>query len=182
MISRVLQFFILISILTTGAVVGVGQVADNSVLPPRPGEKEDDRPKSLRETLEKMRIEKEKKDFQEMLDRGQEALKLTEDLEKSVATTGRLTEREYTKIASVEKLVKKIRNDLGGSDEEDGNSEVSTAKSSSLSPIEAVKTLREAASSLIGELKKTTRFTISAAAIEGTNAIIRVARFLRITK
>ena len=50
----------------------------DSVLP-KPSNN-DDRPKNFKETLQKMRIEKEKKDYQEMLDRGAEALKITEGL------------------------------------------------------------------------------------------------------
>ena len=50
-----------------------------------------------------------------------------------------------------------------------------------MSPAEAVKSLRAMTVSMYDELKKTSRFTISAAAIESTNALLRITRFLRIT-
>jgi hypothetical protein len=45
-----------------------------------------------------------------------------------------------------------------------------------------VKSFRAAAVGLFDELKKTTRFTISAAAIQSANAVVKLARFLRISK
>ena len=146
--------------------------------PPRDGE---EYPKTFKETLEKMRIDKEKKEYQEMLDRGAEVLKITEELEKTVEQTGTFSEREYVKVANVEKLVKKIRGELGGDDEDDGKAVGEGASKRRLSPGEAVRSLRSATATLLDELKKTTRFSISAAAIQSSNAVLSVARFLRIT-
>jgi hypothetical protein len=174
---------VLSSLFTVAVVLAIGisasfaQSADNrgSIIP-RP--ENEDRPKTLAEMMEKLRIEKDKKDYQEMLDRGDQALKLTEEIERTVETRGKLTSGEYEKVAAVEKLVKKIRNELGGDDDDDKEKEAEPR----LSPVEAAKKLRAATLSLIDQLKKTSRFSISAAAIQSSNSVLRVARFLRITK
>lgn len=179
----ILRHFCLFTLIAaTGCLVCLAQSADNSSsVVPKTGDSRDDYPKTFRETLEKLRIEKEKKEYQEMLDRGNEALKLTEELEKAVEVNGTLTEREHAKIANVEKLVKKIRGELGGNDEDDREKENGSIFAR-LSPVDAVKSLRSATVSLMDELKKTTRFSISAAAIQSTNAVLRVVKFLRFTK
>lgn len=168
---------LIILALTFIAPAGVSVVAQSAENRTPIFSKPDDesRPKSFRESLEKMRIEKEKKDYQDMMERGKEALKLSENLEKSFAQRGTLTKENYAQIAAIEKLTKKIRNDLGGDDDGEDKSD-----STKLSDADGVKTLRERVVSLYDELKKTTRFSISAAAIEGTNAVLRVARFLKI--
>ena len=180
MFYRSSQFFLSFALIFTFALfVSAQQDPSASVLPKPPNN--DDHPKSFRETLEKMRIDKEKRDFQEMLDRGAEVLKITEELEKTVEKSGNLTERDHAKVVSVEKLVKKIRGGLGGDDEEDENQAREDVQKSRLSPGEAVKSLRKATIALLDELKKTTRFSISAAAIQSSNAVLRVARFLKLT-
>lgn len=113
-----------------------------------------------------------------MLDRGDQALKLTEELETSVTRTGKLTRKELEKVASVEKLVKKIRSELGGGDDKDKET---SNEHQSISAIDAVKKLRGATVELIEQLKKTSRFSISAAAIHSSNAVLRFARFIRLT-
>jgi ATP-dependent Lon protease len=156
------------------------QVADNKgVILPKTEEEDSDKPKSFRETLEKLRIEKEKKDYAEMLERGAEALRLTEELEKAYAKSGRLDSSEMNKLVSVEKLVKKIRNELGGDDEDGDENERIAA------PLEkgaVIQTFRSTTVKLLDELKKTTRFTVSAAAIQASNAVLKIAKMLRISR
>lgn len=152
------------------------QVPDNT--PQVLGKSEDiQKPRGFGETMMKMRIEKEKKDFAEMLERGEEALKISEQLEKSFAVDGRLTRDNYERIAKIEKLTKKIRSELGGDDDDDDEDKPDQP----LSEADAVKSLRERVVGLYDALKKTSRFSISAAAIEGTNAVLKIARFLKIS-
>ena len=133
-------------------------------------------PKSLLESMEKMRIEDAKKDHAEMLKRSEEAMKLAADLEQQMAINAKLTEAEREKLAEVEKLVKKIRSDLGGrdgdSDEDDESETPSTVE-------DAVGALKRSAASLYDELKNGSRFTVSVPAIQKTNSILKVTRFLR---
>ncbi len=176
MLLRSFRIFILTVLVLTGGIYCFAQSgADNrSSIFAKPGESEDDnRPKSFKDTLYKLRIDREKKDYDEMISRGEEALKISEELEKSFARNGRLTANEYTQIETVEKLVKKIRNELGGDDDKE------TKDGKRLSPSDAVKSFRETTVKLIDELKKTSRFTISASAIQASNAVLRLTRFLR---
>ncbi len=156
--------------------------ADNqSSVISKPGESErDDRPRTIQDTIQKMRIDKEKKDFQRMIDRGEEVVKIATELEQSLELKGQLTGQEIAKLASVERLAKQIRNDLGGRDD-DGKDEV-PSQDSGFSVVEAIKSLRSSTEHLYDELKKTTRFTISATAIQSSNAVLRMARFMRIAR
>ena len=144
----------------------------------KPGEQDtDDGPKGFKETLDKMRIEKEKKDFKEMIDRGDEALKLSDELKHSFEQNGKLSESDLARLSKVEKLVKKIREELGGRDDNDQENDEKEIRPQSLA--DAVGTLRSSAVTLFDELKKTSRFTISAAAINSSNNVLKLARFLR---
>jgi hypothetical protein len=166
--------FVVLAFLSTTAIA---QTSSNTS-PVLAKSEQIDKPKGFLETLEKMRIEEEKKQYKEMMDRSEQALKLSEQLDKSFSQTGRLTKVNYDQIASIEKLTKKIRAKLGGDDdgEEDKDDQAK------ISEADAVKTLRERVVSLYDELKKTTRFSISAAAIDGANAVLKIARIFRLKK
>lgn len=163
------------ALLAFAGVTSFAQPTENT--PPALAKSEEiNKPKGFHETMQKMRIEKEKREYKEMMERGEQAVKISEQLERSFSDHGKLTREDYERIASIEKLTKKIRNELGGDDDDDKTDRPT------LSEEEAVKTLRERVTNLYDALKKTSRFTISAAAIEGTNAVIKIARFFRISK
>ena len=109
-----------------------------------------------------------------MVSRGEEVIKLTEQVEKSFAAHGRLSEDDYSKIANVEKLVKKIRDELGGDDMDDIDKDLKLTSTAT-----GMKSLRDMTSQMFDELKKTTRFSISLCAIQTTNSVLRIARFLK---
>jgi hypothetical protein len=77
----------------------------------------------------------------------------------------------------LEKIVKKIRNELGGDD--DKRVEIDDKP---LSVVNALKALQNNAAMLVNELKKTTRYSVSVIAVESSNLLLRVVRFLRIGK
>lgn len=171
-----LNFIILVfAIFAFASVVSFAQPPDNT--PPALAKSEEiNKPKGFLETMQKMHIEKQKKEYREMIDRGEQALRLSEQLERAFLQNGKLTKDNYDQITSIEKLTKKIRNELGGDDDDD------KSEQPAISEADAVKTLRERVVNLYDALKKTSRFSISAAAIEGTNAVLKIARFFRITK
>jgi hypothetical protein len=181
MFLRSFRLCLILVLAFLGSIYAYGQSADDKgSIRVKAGEKDDDRPKGFRETLEKLRIEKDKKDHDQMIERGEEAVKISEQLEKAFAANGRLTDKEIEKLAAVEKIVKKIRNELGGDD--DGESDEPTRPNGqTFSPAVAVKFLRSSTVTLFDELKKTTRFTISATAIQSSNAVLKLARFLRLS-
>ncbi len=137
-------------------------------------------PQGVKENLAKMCIEQQKKEYTEMLKRGEEALKLTDELEKAFAANNSLSADDRKKLERLEKLVKKIRSDLGGDD--DGKETEENEKDSPLSIANAFNVLKESTVKLVDELKKTSRYTISAAAIQSSNLLLKVVKFLRFGK
>lgn len=175
MFFRFLQFVFLLSLISFASVCVSAQI-DASTPSGRPRQ-EEDLPKSIKENLAKGRIEQEKKEYEELLKRGEEALKLAEDLEKSFAANNQLSSEDFKKLERLEKIVKKIRNELGG-DEDDEN-----AEEKSPSTLEnAFKALQENTVKLVNELKKSTRYSISVLAIESSNMLLKVVKFLRFKK
>ncbi len=143
---------------------------------------DENRPKGFNEGLEKMRIEKEKKDHEEMISRGDDAVKLGEELQASFAKAGTLSKDDFDKIGKLEKLVKKIRDELGGDDDNSNSDDPDDAVQDTPVPstlpaaVDALKTKTDELSDL---LKQTTRFTISAAAIQATNNVLKITKVLR---
>lgn len=132
-------------------------------------------PKQIKEKLTEMCIEKAKKDFQELLDRGEEISKLTEEIEDSYAKNKGFSKADKEKLERVEELIKKIRKDLRADDDNDDDEK--SAKPQTV--LETVKTLKEKTFDLFEELKKTSRYSISAVAIQSSNSIMKIVRFLR---
>ena len=151
---------------------------------------QEDLPKSIKENLEKQRIEREKKDYREMLERSEEALKLSDELEKSVAQNSKLTAQDQAKLERLEKIVKKIRKELGGDDDDseilEANPEITSSEDEKiekpLTVVSAIKRLQSGAAKLVEELKKTTRFSISAVAIQSSNALLKIVKFVQFYK
>jgi|GEM_PF-2317466 len=176
-----IKLFLIFTLFVLGAVVpGYGQDRgqNNSVLP-RP-EGDEPQPKTVREMLSKLQVEQAKKEHDAMLDRGSEALKLSEEILKSYTATGTLTHEDRNKLQGIEKLAKKIRGALGGEDMDDDRADGGgVEKSAPLDVAEVIKRLPDLAGKLVNELKKTTRFSVSAAAVQSSNAVISAVRFIR---
>jgi DNA-directed RNA polymerase specialized sigma subunit len=134
----------------------------------------EDYPEQIREKLTELCIKEAKDDFQQLLDRGQEIAKLTDELEISFAKNKGFTSVDREKIERVENLLKKIRKDLQADDDDNDEKE---SKPQSL--IEAVRNLKEKTSDLFEELKKTSRYSISAVAIQSSNTILKLVRFIK---
>ena len=144
----------------------------------------DDSPFGLKDMMAKQRTEREKKDHQEMLDRGDEALRLAKQLEAAYAQNGNFSAQDRVKLEMLEKTVTKIRKELGASDE----SEIgplgiqATEEPKPTTTEEAFKYLQSTTLKLVDELKKTTRFTVSVIAIQSSNSVLKIVRFLRLRK
>lgn len=157
------------------AALSLAQDASNRI----PGNKDDgqkDEPKSFTELMAKQRIEQAKKDYEEMLKRADSALLLTEQLGNSYEKTGSVSRQ---KLDEVEKMVVKIRKELGAEGDED-ETDADGPQPSTIG--DALKYLQKTTAALADQLKKSTRFTISAAAIQSSNGILKVVRFLRLRK
>lgn len=144
-------------------------------------ESKDDQPRNFKEMLSKQRIEREKKDHEELLKRGDEAAQLTQQLDDAFQRNNSLSQREQQKLESLEKIVTKIRKELGGDDDDSEDATViKERRPSSLQ--EAFNNLKETTLQLVDELKKTSRFTISAVAIRSSNTVLKLVRFLQLRK
>ncbi len=87
------------------------QTSDASTSNGRPDpNKFNDLPDPIKETLAKQRIKNEEKEYQELLKRGEDAAKLSAELNKSLESTQNLTTEDIKKLERLEKLVKKIQN------------------------------------------------------------------------
>ncbi len=157
--------------LTFAAVVSISAQIDATTASGKP--RNDELPKNIRESLEAQRIEREQKDYQELLERGDEVLKLSKFLEKSFAINNKLSSDDQKRLDRVEKLVKKIRRDLGGDDDDVDLEEMPTTLD------DALKALRENSTKLVDELNKSSRHSISAVAISSSNLLLRIVKFIR---
>ncbi len=138
--------------------------------------------KGFEETLVKQRIERDKKDHQEMINRGDEAVLLSGQIEKSYETNHQLTSQDAQKLDKLEKIIKKIRTELGA---ESDDQVVDTDSRNSEKPEifqNAFQKLKSLTAELSGKLKQTTRFSISVAAIETSNKVLSFVKFLKLKK
>ncbi|HXG82535.1 MAG TPA: hypothetical protein VNI84_00785 [Pyrinomonadaceae bacterium] len=171
--------FIFIAFLFSSSIICVNAQTDASGS--RAGQKEE-LPKGIKESLAKSRIEREKKDYEEMLRRGEEAAKLSEELDKSFIQNKSLTAEDRKKLERLEKLSKKIREELGGKDADKSENGGDDSDEKAFSFSEAFDKLKNISAKLSGELKKTSRYTVSAVAIQSSNTVLKLVRFLRQSK
>jgi len=185
MISGLIKFTILAAILCGSAIAAYPQFGLPDASSRTPGTNRDDNQVGLKEMMAKQRAARVKRDYEEMLTRGDEALKLAKQLEISYEQNKTFSQQDRTRLESLEKVVTKIRKELGGDDDSpeddaiyanaDGEPKPSTLE-------EAFRFLQSTTVKLVDELKKTTRFSISAVAIQSSNTVIKLVRFLRVKK
>ncbi len=165
-------FQLFLIFLLVGAAHAQSDATTRNGTPPK-----EDLPTGIQESLAKQRIEREKKDYAELLARGEEAVKLSGELEKSFAQNNQISSTDQKKLDRLEKLVKKIRSELGADD--DKSVELDDKP---LSVVNALKVLQNNTVKLVDELRKTTRYSVSVVAVESSNLLLKVVRFLRFGK
>ena len=136
-----------------------------------------DYPEPFRENLAKRKIKEEEKEYEELIKRGEEAAKLSEELTKSFEENNKLSAEDQKKLEKLEKVVKRIRRDLGAEDDDEKDKETKP-----LSLLNTLTTIKDKTSNLLTELKKASRYSISVVAVESSNTIFRLIRFLRFNK
>lgn len=137
--------------------------------------RKNDFPESIAERLTERRIKQEEKDYAEVIKKGEEAAQLSDELAKSFEASRKLSDADLQKIVKLEKLVKKIRQELAV--EDDG--EKPEPPSSTVSVLNSIK---DKSVALLAELKKATRHSISVAAVESSNALLKLVKSLRFEK
>lgn len=141
---------------------------------------------NLKEMLARQKAERDKKDYEDMLKRGEEALRLAKQLENSFEQNKAFSSDDKARLDSLEKVVTKIRKELGG-DEDSEADDAGYMKPAEEVPNpstleEGFKYLQSTTVKLVDELKKTTRFSISVVAIQTSNNVLKLVRFLRLKK
>jgi hypothetical protein len=162
------------------AMSAFAQGADASNATNRP--QKEDVPKNIRETLAKQRIEREKKDYDELIQRSEEAAKLSKELEKSFTDSNKLSAEDEKKLDRLEKLVKKIRGELGGDDDGETEPDEKDKTDNPSTMVSAFKTLQTNAAQLFDEIKKSTRYSVSVFAIQTSNTLLKLVKFIRFGK
>jgi len=136
-----------------------------------------DIPESMKETFAKRRIKAEEEEYQELIKKSEEAVKLSDELSRSFEENQKLSLVDTKKLEQLEKLIKKIRKELGAEEEKEER-EKETPTSIKL----ALINVKEKTINLLSELKKTSRYSISVIAVESSNTVWRIVRFLRLSK
>ncbi len=139
--------------------------------------KKTDFPDGIQETLAKSRIKEEEKKFKELIKQGEETVKLSEELTKSFEENKQISTADIKKIELLEKLIKKIRQKLGTEEDKE-----ETAEDKPASILTALTNIKDKTTSLLAELKKTTRYSISVIAVESSNAVWKLVKFLKFNK
>lgn len=168
--SSYIYKFLFILLLTSANVCLVFSQSEN-------GFKKSDLPEGIQETLAKRRISDEEKQYQELIKRGEEAVKLSEELSKTFEETKRIAPEDAKKIERLEKLIKKIRQELGAEEDKEERAEDKPA-----SILTALNNIKDKTTNLLTELKKTTRHSISVIAVESSNAAWKLVKFIRFWK
>lgn len=127
----------------------------------------------MKERMIELCIEDTKKDFEEMLERTERVAELTSEIRLSFAENNELSKDDREKLGEVEELLSKIRKELRADDDDDEK------EKRPLSVIEAIDLLQENTTKLVDEIKKTTRHTISAVAIQSSGTVMKLVKWLR---
>ena len=146
---------------------------------PPPANNKDDHDNDVdfgsRETDARTRLilKAEKKEYEEHVARAREASELATALKTSYAATNTFNAADQKKLERLEKLTKRIRNEVGGSEMEPDPKDLPNTVS------DAVNALADIAKELYDEVEKTPRRVVSASLIEQANKLLTVIQFVR---
>lgn len=174
-----MRSLLFIGIIFLTAAAAFAQTASGDPWPPSDRKRQDDDSHMVKEMLAKQQSAREKKEYASLVERSEQALKLSGELEAAFKRSEQLTDSERKQLEAFEKLVSKIRDDLGG--DEDGELTLVDKEEESPKDVrEGFLFLKRSTEQLASEIKKSTRFSVSIVAIESSNTLIRLARFLRL--
>jgi vacuolar-type H+-ATPase subunit I/STV1 len=184
MLPKLLRALLFLAIVT--GAVGVSQAQDRR--PPRPAQREQTDPVSVNksrnesdtmigspqaEMLERHRIKSEQKEYEENLERAQEAAQLSTEIRDAYLHNRTFGRTEQKKLERLEKVTRKIRSEAGGSD---GDVTLENVPSQ-IEP--ALARLAELSDKLRKVVEKTPRQVVSAAVIERANELLEIIRYIR---
>jgi hypothetical protein len=143
--------------------------------PPSEDKHEPDVDFGSRETDARTRliIKAEKKAYEEHVARANEAKQIAAELKVTYDAKQSLSSQDQKKLERLEKLTKRIRNDVGGSESN------ADPKDLPKSIGEALESMAKMAAELCEQVEKTPRHVISASIIDQANKLIGVIQFVR---
>jgi hypothetical protein len=121
----------------------------------------------------RMILKKEKKDYEEHVERAKEARDLAAELQKTFEIAHSFNAADYKKLERLEKLTRRVRNEVGGSQTDADPKELPKTRD------EAAPLLADMAKELCDEVEKTPRRVISASIINQANKLIALIQYLR---
>lgn len=132
----------------------------------------------MRETDARTRLilKKEKKEYEENVERAQEARDLAAELQKIYEIAHSFNAADYKKLERLEKLTRRVRNEVGGSNTDADPKELPRTQD------EAVSLLTDMAKELCDEVEKTPRRVVSASIINQANKLIALIQYVRGTR
>lgn len=125
------------------------------------------------DTRTRLILKAEKKAYEEHVARAKEASDLAGELKTSYATANTFTTADQKKLERLEKLTKRIRNDVGGSEMDADPKDIPNSIG------DAVNVLADMARELYDQVEKTPRHVVSAPLIEQANKMLTVIQFVR---
>ena len=120
-----------------------------------------------------MILKKEKKDYEEHVERAKEVRDAAAELQKIYETARSFNAADYKKLERLEKLTRRIRSEVGGEKTDADPKDLPQQKD------EAVPLLAAMAKELCDEVEKTPRRVISASIIDQANKLIALIQYLR---
>jgi leucyl aminopeptidase (aminopeptidase T) len=129
--------------------------------------------KQMKERMIELCIEETKKDFDKMVERTEELVRISNEIEESYKIHRAFLKDDREKLDKAEELLSKIRKELHADDDDKDK------KDRPKNMLEAVELFQKNSVALLDEIKKTTRHSISAVAIQSSNTVMRLVRFLR---
>ena len=125
------------------------------------------------EARTRMALKREKKDYEEHVERAKEARDLAAELQKIYEIARSFNAADYKKLERLEKLTRRVRNEVGGSQTDADPKELPKSYE------EAVPLLADLAKELSDEVEKTPRRVVSASIINQANKLIALIQYLR---
>ncbi len=145
--------------------------------PPSTNNKDDENDVDFgsRETDARTRLilKAERKEYEEHVARAKEASDLATELKTSYADASVFNAADLKKLERLEKLTKRIRNEVGGSEMDADPKDLPNTVG------DGVNLLADLAKELYGEVEKTPRRVVSACLIEQANKLLAVVQFVR---
>lgn len=125
------------------------------------------------DTRTRMILKKEKKDYEEHVERAQEVRDLAAELQKTYEIAHSFNAADYKKLERLEKLTRRVRNEVGGSQTDADPKELPRTQD------EAVPLIADMAKELCDEVEKTPRRVVSTSIIDQANKLIALIKYVR---